>query len=198
VGRTRPPQHRRRDRGAHRVAEFTCVTLVSSVDNVDSCQWVAIIFEHAFGNRHCRNRPRLDRGGLRDAGPRVLRNPDASRALGGAESAGSRVLEAARMRRALTSVVGLSRRTAGNTALPLHGRSAMTRTSPGVGGSRRHPDLGIGRPRSPAPSPFIKLCLSDGMRPRYESITTATARPAGDAARRAGHGAAVLTSPVRV
>jgi hypothetical protein len=65
---------------------------------------------------HCRNRPRLDRGGLRDAGPRVLRNPDASRALGGAESAGSRVLEAARMRRALTSIVGLSRRTAGNTA----------------------------------------------------------------------------------
>ena len=49
MGRTRPPQHRRRDHGAHRVAEFTCVTLVSSVDNVDSCQWVAIIFEHAFG-----------------------------------------------------------------------------------------------------------------------------------------------------
>lgn len=31
------------------------------------------------------------------------------------------------------------------------------------------------------------------MRPRYLSITTATARPAGDAARRAGHGAVLLS-----
>ena len=203
MGRTRPPQHRRRDHGAHRVAEFTCVTLVSSVDNLDSCQWVAIIFEHAFGAGTVATA--LD---LIEAGYAMLAHESFETQTHPELLAVQSRLEAVSWKQPHATCAHLHRRTQ-----PTHSWQHCVAVARSIGDDPDKSGSGVRdvtriwvsgvrgvllHLRSSNSACRISCGRDNFMRPRYQSITTATARPAGDAARRAGHGAAVLTSPVRV